>query len=419
MPTLCMTSPNAALVLLALICPAMTEARQSERTDLLLLNRAAIEHARESFLSNQIMVSPAVKALLEEAGAALQKDLVSVVQKAQAPPSGDKHDYMSLGPYWWPDTTKPDGLPYIRRDGEVNPEYHLVGDNERIDQMVNNVSTLALAYGVSRDDRYASRAIRQVREWFLNPATRMNPNLNYAQAIKGINQGRGIGIIETYSFRHLIDSFILLKQSEGWTTDVQRGISSWLASYLTWLQESPNGKDEAGWKNNHGSAYDVQVSCIALYLGKKEIARRILREVGTKRIAVQIEPDGSQPLELERTKSWGYSNMNLDALIELGILGERIGVNLWEFKTKDGRSIRKAIDFMVPYALERKKWTWAQISPFHAGRMYFALTIAAVRWKDKSYEDAANMILDKEVQASRVMFSLPPLKEAMTGKETP
>lgn len=408
MPTLRMISPNAALVLLALICPVMTEARQSGRTDLLLLNRAAIEHARESFLSNQTMVSPAVKALLEEAGAALQKDLVSVVQKAQAPPSGDKHDYMSLGPYWWPDTTKPNGLPYIRRDGEVNPEYRLVGDNIRLDVMVNNVSTLALAYAVNQDERYASRAISQVQEWFLNSSTRMNPNLEYAQAIKGVNQGRGIGIIETYAFRHIIDAFILLKQSKHWTPSIQQGINSWLASYLTWLQESPNGKDEAGWKNNHGSAYDVQVSCMALYLGKKDIAQRILREVGTKRIAVQVEPDGSQPLELERTKSWGYSNMNLDALIELGILGDRVGVDLWRFKTQDGRSIRRAIDFLLPYALGEKQWTWTQISPFHPGRMFYALRLAATKYNNRSYSAGAGAVLDDEVRSSRVMFSLPP-----------
>ena len=376
---------------------------------MLLLNRAALEQARDLYRANRTKLTPAVQALLKETEEVLNADLVSVVQKKQAPPSGDKHDYMSLGPYWWPDSTKPEGLPYIRRDGEVNPEYRLVGDNERIADMVDNVSTLALAYAISQDRRYSSRAILQVREWFLNPATKMNPHLEYAQAIKGVNQGRGIGIIETYAFRHLIDAFILLRKSQHWTLDVDKGIHSWFESYLTWLLESPNGKDEAGWKNNHGSAYDVQVSCIALYLGKKEMAQRILKEVGTKRVAVQIEPDGSQPLELERTKSWGYSNMNLDALIELGILAERMGIDLWSFRTEDGRSIRKAIDFMLPYAVGKKKWTWGQIGTFHPGRMYFALTNAAARYKVKSYNDAAGMILDDEVRSSRVMFSLPPL----------
>jgi hypothetical protein len=390
------------------LCPMLMWAQQSGMPDVLLLNRAALEEARSSYHTNQATVSPAVHELLNEAEQELNKELVSVVQKQQTPPSGDKHDYMSLGPYWWPDSTKPDGLPYIRRDGEVNPEYRLVGDNERIDHMVNNVSTLAIAYAVSQDDRYAVRAVHQVKAWFLDPATKMNPNLEFAQAIKGVNQGRGIGIIETYSFRHLIDAFILLNQSNEWTKDVHRGINTWLGSYLTWLQESPNGKDEAGWKNNHGSAYDVQVSCIALYLGKKEIAQRILKEVGDKRIAVQIEPDGSQPLELERTKSWGYSNMNLDALVELGLLAERSGIDLWSFRTEDGRSIRKAVDFMLSYALGKKKWTSQQLGSFHPGRMYFSLTISALRYNAKPYKDAATMILDDEVRSSRVIFSLPP-----------
>jgi hypothetical protein len=397
----------AVLVILALAFPTLTEAQKPAQVNPLLLNGGTIEQARKSYRANRNRLGPAVQALIKDADAAMQKDLVSVVQKQQTPPSGSKHDYMSLGPYWWPDSTKPDGLPYIRRDGEVNPEYHLVGDNMRIDAMVNNVSTLALAYAVSRDERYASRAVKQVREWFLNPPSRMNPNLEYAQAIKGVNQGRGIGIIETYSFRHLIDAFILLKRSKDWTPDVQQGIVAWFASYLTWLLESPNGKDEAGWKNNHGSAYDVQVSCIALYLGKKEIAQRILREVGTKRIAVQVEPDGSQPLELERTKSWGYSNMNLDALIELGLLGDRVGVDLWRFKTQDGRSIRRAVDFLLPYAVGKKRWTWTQISPFHPGRMYYALTIAAARYRNNSYLGAAKTVFDDQVRSSRVIFSLP------------
>jgi hypothetical protein len=402
-----MISSNTALVILALVCPMTTEAQQSERSDLLLLNRETIERAQQSFRSNRAQISPAVNALIKEADIALQAAFVSVVQKIQTPPSGDKHDYMSLGPYWWPDTTKPDGLPYIRRDGEVNPEYRLVGDNERIDHMVNNVSTLALAYSVSQDERFASRAVRQVKEWFLNPSSRMNPHLEYAQAIKGVNRGRGIGIIETYAFRHLIDAFILLRQSQHWSSDVDNSIDSWFGSYLTWLLESPNGKDEAGWKNNHGSAYDVQVSCIALYLGKKEIAQRILKEVGTKRIAVQIEPDGSQPLELERTKSWGYSNMNLDALIELGVLGERVGVDLWGFKTKDGRSIRKAAEFLLPYAAVEKKWTWGQIVPLVPDRMYYALRILAAKLNDPTFGTMAGALFSEKVQSSRIIFSLP------------
>jgi len=382
---------------------------QQQRSDVLLMNRAALEQARTVIGSNRSTSSPELKRLMEDAEQALKADLVSVMLKQQTPPSGDKHDYMSLAPYWWPDPAKPGGLPYIRRDGVRNPEYRTFGDNERCDAMVNRVETLALAFSVSGKERYSDRAILQLRVWFLDPSTKMNPNLNFAQAIRGVNEGRGIGIIETYSVRRLIDALILLKQSKGWTAEIDSGIRAWFEEYLRWLLESPNGKEEAGQKNNHGSAYDVQVSCIALFLDKKDLARQILSQVGTKRIAVQVEPDGSQPLELARTKSWGYSNMNLDALIELAQLGDRLGIDLWHFQTADGRSIRRAIDFLFPYARGQKKWTWKQIAPFHPDRMTYTLRIAGDKYKEKSYLAAARSFLNDEVRASRLMFYMPPL----------
>jgi hypothetical protein len=385
----------------------MNSAVAQKVPDVLLMNRSALESARSAFAANPQAISPAVKQLLKDAETALSAEPVSVMLKTQVPPSGDRHDFMSLGPYWWPDSTKPNGLPYIRRDGERNPEYNTVGDNSNLDRMVGHVETLALAFTVTRDERYARKAILQLNVWFLDPATRMNPNLNFAQAIKGVNNGRGIGIIETYSFRHLIDGLLLLKQSKEWTREVDRGLNTWFGRYLQWLQESPNGKDESKEKNNHGSAYDIQLSCISLYLGQKDLAKKILSHAGEQRIALQVEPDGSQPLELARTKSWGYSNMNLDALLELARLGERVGIDLWHFRTGDGRSIQKAVDFMLPYAIGEKKWTWTQLGSFHPGRMYYALCVAAAKFKDARYSNAATTVLDDEVRSSKVMFSVP------------
>jgi hypothetical protein len=378
---------------------------QVHSQELLLLNRVALDVARDADRTGR--AGTAVRALLAEADNVLQAPLVSVVQKRHLPPSGDRHDYMSLGPYWWPDPTKPDGLPYIRRDGEVNPEYRTFGDNERIGTMVGNVETLALAYAITREERYAQRAVRQVSYWFLEDSTRMNPHLEYAQAIRGVNRGRGIGIIETYGFRHLVDALSILARSASWSPEIQKGVSAWLTSYLTWLQESPNGKDEAGWKNNHGSAYDVQAVCIALFLGKQESARRILDEVGTKRIAVQVEPDGSQPLELERTKSWDYSVMNLDALVELGILGDRLGCDLWNFRTADGRGIRAALDYLLPYATGKFAWTRTQIVPFKRERLHFALSWAAFRFNDSTYATAASALSTDSLRTSRESFRIP------------
>ncbi|MFH0991107.1 MAG: alginate lyase family protein [bacterium] len=389
----------------------LTGIAQEKPLSVLLLNRETLLKEHQQYQKNLQHATPMVVQLLSDAKSALDAKPVSVMQKSDVPPSGDKHDYMSLGPYWWPDTTKPNGLPYIRRDGEVNPEYRSSGDNERMGKMMNQVQALALAYCITEDEKYAEKASKHLQVWFLDEATKMNPNLNYGQAIKGVNQGRGIGIIETYQLRDLIDAFILLKHSPFWTREIDEGITGWFSDYLRWLIESGHGKDESVEKNNHGSAYDVQVSCIALYLGKPAIAKRILSEAGTKRIAVQIEPDGSQPLELARTKSWGYSVMNLDALIELALLGERVGIDLWNFQTKDGRSIRQAVNFLIPYALGVKKWTWRQIVPLNPDRMYYALRIAAEKFNSASYAKTAQAVWNRDVQSARKMFFIQPIHD--------
>jgi hypothetical protein len=289
----------------------------------------------------------------------------------------------------------------------VNPESKKYGDNKRLDEMVARLQALALAYHVTEEASFAQKAIDQIDRWFIAPETRMNPNLNYGQAIKGVVEGRGIGIIETYQFRYLIDALTLLSTSERWTSRIDSGMNTWLSAYLTWLQESQYGKDEAGWKNNHGSAYDVQVSCIALYLGKEKIAREVLGNVLQRRIATQVEPDGSQPLELERTKSWGYSNMNLAALVELAHLGRRVGVDLWSASTADGRSIRGAVAILIPYAKGEKEWTWPLLEPLDPQRLYYSVSMAAAALQDPAFADAARDPALAAGRETRRWFFLP------------
>jgi len=310
----------------------------------------------------------------------------SVMDKAVTPPSGDKHDYMSHAPYFWPDPSKPNGLPYIRRDGERNPEIRKITDHDEFGRMGEDARALALAYYFTRKAEYAERSALLLRTWFLDPATKMNPNLEFGQGIPGINTGRGIGIIESRVLVAVTDAVGLLAGSKAWTAADQEGIEQWLANYLNWMRTSDKGKAENAAKNNHGTWYDLQVTDIALFLGDMQLAKDTLERVKTRRIAVQIEPDGRQPLELARTNAWGYSNGNLDGLCQLATLGTRAAdVDLWHYRSADGRSIQGALDFLVPYAAGQKKWDYKQISGFHADTIVPTLLRAEITFPDAGY----------------------------------
>ena len=327
----------------------------------------------------------ALKQLTQKADAIVQAGkLYSVMQKTQTPPSGDKHDYISQGPYWWPDPKKPDGKPYIRKDGQVNPEYYGFTDHEYMSTLTRETEQLALAYYFTRDEKYARHATRLLQTWFLDESTRMNPHLNYGQGIPGKTEGRGIGIIDSRSLYKVIDAAIILQESKSWTEKDHAALKGWFSKYLTWLTESPIGLDEADEHNNHGTYYDVQVIAAALFVGREDLAKK-QTEVVKSRLASQLEADGSQPHELARTLSWNYTNMNLYGFVVLARLAEHLGVDLWNHQTPDGKSIRQAIDWLVPYAKGGKEWTHTQLKErtFDNTREIFA--VAARKYQDKEY----------------------------------
>jgi hypothetical protein len=330
-------------------------------------------------------------AAIAAADKAMHEGPFSVMQKGVTPPSGDKHDYMSQAPYFWADPSKPNGLPYIRRDGERNPELKKISDHDQFGKMGDDSRTLALAYYLTGNQAYADRAELLLRTWFLNPETKMNPNLEFGQGIPGINTGRGIGIIESRSLLGAAEAVGLLAASKTWTAADEQGIKTWMAAYLKWMLTSEKGKAEDAAKNNHGTWYDLQVTELALFLGDRKLAVDTLERVKTRRIT-QIDPDGRQPLETARTNGWGYSNGNLDGLTQLATLGERVGVDLWNYKTNDGRSIKGAIDFLLPYAISGKKWDYQQIGGFRASDLEHSLERAALAYHDPKYAAAAKQI---------------------------
>jgi alginate lyase len=365
-----------------------------------LLDPAQMAAVRARVAGGDAELTPAVSALERDAKAALGAGPFTVASKAVTPPSGDKHDYMSQAPYFWPDPSKPDGRPYIRRDGERNPEIDRITDHRELDRMASAVEALALAYyfegresaGSLADSRppsvYAARAAVLLRAWFVDPPTRMNPNQQFGQGIPGITNGRGIGLIETRGLTRVVDAIGLLAGSRAWTADDDRAVRSWFEQFVAWMRESKNGRDEAAAKNNHGTYYDLQLVSFSLFLGRTDVARQLLEASRAKRIAAQIEPDGRQPLELARTKGWSYSAGNLDGLTQLAVLGERVGVDLWDYQTTDGRSIRRAIDFLIPFALGDRKWPYQQIGEWPAGTLFPVMRRAARHYQDPAYRAA-------------------------------
>jgi len=324
----------------------------------------------------------------------LSKGPLSVTDKASPPPSGDKHDYQSLGPYWWPDPKAVDHKPYIRKDGQVNPQRAKFGDSGRFKDLQNAVTTLATAWYFTGHEKYAAHATKLLRAWYLAPATRMNPNMNYAQAIPGRGEGRGIGIVDASRQPMLIDAIGMLQGSKAWTDKDQQGLVDWCGRFLQWLQNSKNGRDEDQTRNNHATQYDAQVISYALFIGKSETAAKVLRAVGKRRIDTQIKPDGSQPHELSRTKSWDYSCANTRNFTRLAALGRHVNVDLWKYET-DGRSIKKAIDYLLPYATGKKKWSREQIRKFHPGGLLTSLLQAAPHDHTGRYADAACRLLSE------------------------
>jgi len=347
---------------------------------------------RRRLQANDASLLPALNKLKRDADDALNGGTFSVVHKELAPPSGDKHDYMSIAPYWWPNPNTPNGLPYVRRDGEVNPERDQTSDRRRLDNLVKGVKTLALGYFFTGRDDYAAHAARLLRAWFLDDATRMNPHLRYAQAVPGRNVGRAAGIIETHNLPELVDTVGILARSKSWSSEDQKGLQKWFDAYLAWLRESPEGRAEAKAQNNHGTWYDVQIAAFALFVDKGDMAKKVLNEMAEKRIAKQIEPDGRQPRELERTLAWSYSLFNLEALFDGASMASRLGINLWSYESPDKRSMRKALDWLLPFAAGEKKWNYPQISGLQPGKFAPFLRRAALRYREPSYENALHKL---------------------------
>ncbi|GAA4300053.1 alginate lyase family protein [Compostibacter hankyongensis] len=346
------------------------------------------------------------KAILDKADKALQERPVTITAFVCPRSAGDRHEFYSEGDYWWPDPKHPDG-PYIQRDGETNPE-NFVEHRHAMIRLSQIMGDLAAAYLVTHDKKYLEKALQHALAWFVDTATLMRPNLQYAQAIKGRVTGRGIGIIDTIQLLEVAQALRIMEEAGVIPAAELQALKAWFSEYERWLVNSDYGKAEMNAKNNHGTCWALQAAAFARFTNNEqllEFCRRRYREVFLPK---QMATDGSFPLELARTKPYGYSLFNLDAMAGLCQILSDPQHDLWSYSTADGRGIRQGIRFMYPYVADKGKWpyrkdvmhweSWPVAQPF--------LVFGAVAFHSEDYLRLWER-LDHDPQDEEVIRNLP------------
>ena len=296
--------------------------------------------------------------ILKAAQEFLRDDPITVTAAVCPRSSGGAHDFYSEGDYWWPNPNDPDG-PYIQRDGMTNPE-NFVEHRHAMIRFSIHIGTLTSAYKLTGDSKFANAAIKHLRAWFIDDATRMNPDLQYAQAIKGVSKGRGIGIIDTVHLIEVAHSAQILEQAGLLRGNDLAGVKKWFADYLQWMTTHPNGLDEMKAKNNHGTCFAMQEAAFASFTGDEQKLADCRKRFKEVLLPKQMAADGSFPEELRRTKPYGYSLFNADAMATLCQILSTPRDNLWIYATDDGRNMRKAVEYLYPYIKDKSSWPHKQ-----------------------------------------------------------
>ena len=360
------------LTVLAQKTPTVTHSDQTQneninrsrlKNNFIYLNEDRLNKVKNLIENKDPFFTEAYKSLIDQANKELVKSPNPVTNKNQIPPSGDKHDYMSIAPYRWPNPNTPDGSPWIVKDGEINPMTRGNDtDKVRLSEMFGALDNLSMAYFFSEDITYANKAKAIIKTWFIDDETKVNPNINYGQGIPGEVEGRRAGMIEWRSISTVVTTIQLLEFNKVFNTTEMKVLNTWLMDYYTWVKTNKMGIENDNGTQNHSTNYDYQLVGLARYLGLDSEAIARLEDAKTKRIAVQITPDGKQPNELGRTKSVHYCSMNLRIMAFVAEMGIPLGVDLWNYSTSDGRSMKKAFEYLKPFVEEKEKWQYKQIT---------------------------------------------------------
>lgn len=322
--------------------------------------------------------------LKEQADKAMTTSIRAITDKTVKGPSSDPHDYVSLSPYRWPNPDTADGMPWIRKDGKVNPmrdQYDLPA----MESMSHTVLTLATGYYFLDNEAYTKRAVQLIDMWFVDPVTRMNPRVAHGQFIPGKTDGQCFGILETARLFFVINAAGLLEGSSHWTPAKRDALKQWFTDYLHWLQTSDLGKAELAQPNNHSNWIICQMMVFAIFTGDENTAMKMV-DLAKRNIDTQINADGSQPHELSRTRSLDYSEFSLRALLTVAWLAKPLGSDLASYTNAKGGSLQKAIDMIAPHLPDPTHWPHKQIATPKYRHFNNTLGMAQSLYPDHDYQ---------------------------------
>ncbi len=375
-------SLSKAVIALSLLCCQTLQARP-----FVLFNESDLQQLKQQVANQQLNEKQQanLKKLLAQADDYIQRPNPTVMDKTLLPPTNDKHDYLSISRYWWPDPAKADGLPWIRKDGITNPDTQTDAvDRLRLDHLTKGVKTLALAYYLTNEASYSEKANSMLKTWFIADETRMNPHLSFSQSVPGNANSRRAGILDGRLIpEHILDSLALLNGSEHWSEQDQQAMDAWMKDYLAWLTDSKVGKQGAQQTNNHGSWYKFQIAALAHYLGDEKQLKQVIKDTKAS-LAEQFDENGGQPHELSRTRSYFYSTFNLEALLSIATIAEHAKMPFWDHQIK-GRSIPLAIDYLLP-ALQGTAWPHAGGDAIQTKDLIPVLAGAMAHYPTKDYQ---------------------------------
>jgi len=301
--------------------------------------------------------------IMVEAAWAMRQEPETVTANHSSRSAGGPHDFFSEGDYWWPNPVSVDS-PYIQKDGLTNPD-NFTAHRLSMIRFSKIVGALASAYKITGDARYLQHALKHVNAWFVDVATKMNPNLQFAQAIKGRATGRGIGIIDTIQLMEVVQGLMSMYGADACNNNALIEVKEWFEKYIEWLTMHPFGKDEMNAQNNHGTCWVMQVAVFAKFTHNTKWMDFCRDRFQHILLPTQMALDGSFPLELKRTKPYGYALFNLDAMVAICQILSDKEHDLWQYTTNDGKTIRKAIEYMYPFIQDKLKW------PFQKDVMYW------------------------------------------------